>query len=398
MTTTTTTTTQPHNNNINNNKNPLPAHASSWTETTMLEPEEDVIFHLVQLLLLVTFILTDEDDDDIFQSLLNDIILKGMNMTELRENRDRPRNRHRSTWTTFADSFSDRIFRRMFRMSRESFEELCRLIESCVGEEVFKSECYLTNRWDTATDAASKAMGGFLSGEMKVAMAIRLLAGGSYLDILASYGTGATAVYDAFHEVVGWINSTFSFPLSKALQERDKTMLQKISDGFAAFSGYVFRGCIGAIDGIAIRIICPFFRDVKDPGNYFSRKGFYALNVQAICDSSKRFLWVSTGHQGSTHDSLAFADTKLIDDFRNMAKWLRTNGFFLVGDSAYSLASWIMTPFPDVSVIGDIKDSFNFWLSNSRIRIECSFGTCVSFVIGERMCDTCLTFLFRSYC
>jgi hypothetical protein len=115
-------------------------------------------------------------------------------MEELRENRERPRNRRRSTWTTFSSSFSDRIFRRMFRMSRVSFEELCRLIEANVGEEVFKSESYLANRAGTAVDAATQAVGGFISGEMKVAMTIRLLAGGSYLDILASYATGETAV------------------------------------------------------------------------------------------------------------------------------------------------------------------------------------------------------------
>jgi hypothetical protein len=221
-----------------------------------MQDQDDLIFRLMEVLLFVTFILMeDDDDDDLFDSMMNKMILMGLNMEEMRENRDRPRNRRRSTWSTFADNFSDRIFRRMFRMSRESFEVLCSLIESCVGEEVFKSERYLAGRWgSTATDAATNAMGGFLSGEMKVAMTIRLLAGGSYLDILASYATGETAVYNAFHEVIGWINSTFSFPLTEILRNHDEISLHKISDGFAAFSSYVFRGCFGAIDGIAIRI------------------------------------------------------------------------------------------------------------------------------------------------
>ncbi len=127
------------------------------------------------------FIIMENNNDDIFKALLSIIHLEGLNMEELRESRERPRNRRRSTWTTFSGSFSDRIFRRMFRMSRDSFEELCRLIETNVGEEVFKSEIYLANRAGTATDAARNAVGGFISGEMKVAMTIRLLAGGSYL-------------------------------------------------------------------------------------------------------------------------------------------------------------------------------------------------------------------------
>jgi AcrR family transcriptional regulator len=143
----------------------------------MLDPEEG-IFEMVQLLLLAMFILMDDDDDDFFEALLSVILLEELDMEELRENRERPRNRRRSTWATYSGCFSDRIFRRMFRMSRNSFDELCRLIETCVGEEVFKSESYLANRAGTATDAARNAVGGFLSGEMKVAMTIRLLAGG----------------------------------------------------------------------------------------------------------------------------------------------------------------------------------------------------------------------------
>jgi hypothetical protein len=107
----------------------------------MLDPEEGV-FEMMQLLLLAMFILIDDDDDDFFEALLSVILLEELDMEELRENRERPRNRRRSTWATYSGCFSDRIFRRMFRMSRNSFDELCRLIETCVGEEVFKSESY----------------------------------------------------------------------------------------------------------------------------------------------------------------------------------------------------------------------------------------------------------------
>ena len=66
------------------------------------------------------------------------------------------------------------------------------------------------------------------------------------------------------------------FPLVdmlKKLSEGDESVLQKlqeISSDFGVDSGGVFIGCIGAIDGLAIRIKCPL--NVRDPGNYFSRK------------------------------------------------------------------------------------------------------------------------------
>jgi hypothetical protein len=193
----------------------------SETDKTMLEEDEYLRSMELLLLTISCILLVDNDVEDLLEFMLNKLTLERRDKEELREMRERPRNRHRLTWSTFADRFSDRIFRRMFRMTRDSFHELCCLIEKCVGEDVFKSESYLDNRTETATDAATNAVGGVLSGEMKVAMTIRLLAGGSYLDILASYATGETVVYNSFHEVVRWINSTFNFPLPKSLLERD---------------------------------------------------------------------------------------------------------------------------------------------------------------------------------
>jgi hypothetical protein len=75
-----------------------------------------------------------------------------------------------------------------------------------------------------------------------------------------------------------------------------------------------FLGCIGALDGLAVKIRCPMLSDlISDPGNYYCRNGFYdALNVQAICDKLlHRLLWVKTGNKGSTHDSTAFDGTRL---------------------------------------------------------------------------------------
>ena len=74
---------------------------------------------------------------------------------------------------------------------------------------------------------------------------------------------------------------------------------------------------------------------IQDPGNYFCRKGFYAHNVQAICDKRRRVIWTSTGHKGSTHDSTAFMETQLFELLEENADWLEDKGYFIVGDSAY---------------------------------------------------------------
>jgi hypothetical protein len=285
----------------------------------------------------------------------------------------------RQTWEDFSNMLSDDLFRRMFRMPKLTFTRLCNEIKIAVGEDSFKSEAYVLCRgWGPGRErtwCANEFKGGLVPGKIKLAIAIRMLSGASYLDLMVTYGIAKCHVYSIFLEVVGWIKKTFSFPLVNALKTKDETFLQTISDGFANFTSGIFKGCIGAIDGIAIRIICPSEGEVPDPKNYWCRKGFYALNVQAICDSSKRIIWVSTGHKGSTHDSNAFFETSLYDLLWELEDWLLMCGFFLIGDSAYTLLSFFLIPFEsNVTAPGSCQDGFNFWHSNSRIRIECAFG------------------------
>ena len=58
-------------------------------------------------------------------------------------------------------------------------------------------------------------------------------------------------------------------------------------------------------------IKCPSLSEVKNHGKYFSRKGFNALNIQAIVDRDKRILWRFIGAKGSSHDSAVFKDSAL---------------------------------------------------------------------------------------
>jgi DDE superfamily endonuclease len=121
-------------------------------------------------------------------------------------------------------------------------------------------------------------------------------------------------------------------------------------------------------------------KEVADPGNYYCRKGFYALNVQAICDMSKQFLWCYPSNKGSAHDSAAFGGSRLYDLLKEKSNDLYNRGVFIVGDSAYGLTSFLLTPYETEEMRDDplhAKDSFNYHLSSCRIYIECAFGELV---------------------
>ena len=49
----------------------------------------------------------------------------------------------RIKWSTVGERISDIQFRRMFRMTRKCFGELCSNITTLVGEKEFKSESYI---------------------------------------------------------------------------------------------------------------------------------------------------------------------------------------------------------------------------------------------------------------
>lgn len=311
---------------------------------------------------------------------------------ELAAQRAKPtiRAQERQSFDDIARVLSPSHFRRMFRMTRSSFDRLCECIISKVGDDVFKSQEWLdscvhdyeatmttTNSKRMRTQCATNALGGALSGELKVAVMLRLMAGASYLDLLLIFGISTSSIYKVFHEANGWIVATFEFPLLKWIIAKDEAALQTVADAFSSASGGVFTNCIGALDGVAVKIKCPIASDViRDPGNYFCRKGFYALNVQAICDKSRRVIWMSTGHKGSTHDSTAFMETQLYKILEENSDWLEDKGYFFVGDSAYPLMGHMLVPYSDATA-GSPEDAFNFWLSNSRIQIECTFGEIV---------------------
>ena len=80
---------------------------------------------------------------------------------------------------------NDRQFRRMFRMSRECFDMLCDKIKVSVGEKAFQSEAYISVSLSYPghiQNAQVAISGDFVSGKVKLAITIRLIAGGDSYD------------------------------------------------------------------------------------------------------------------------------------------------------------------------------------------------------------------------
>lgn len=142
--------------------------------------------------------------------------------------------------------------------------------------------------------------------------------------------------------------------------------LQEKSDGD------IIAGCIACLDGLHVKTEAPSLGDILNVIRYYSgAKGGYGVNVQAMATATYRFLCMSCVSPGSTNDWTAFLDSKMSD---RVAKLPR--GYYVLGDAAYPLSDQLLTPYPGKGLRPDL-DSFNFHLSQLRVKVEQSFGILV---------------------
>lgn len=178
-------------------------------------------------------------------------------------------------------------------MTKGCFEELCYSIKEAVGEDSFKSEDYLITNRNKCVKAHTITCGGYICGEVKLAITLRMLSGASYLDIEKLFSITFNSAYRVLHTVLkDWICNDNWLEINFFKYLEDENAMKKVADQFAqGTSGGIISGCIGSIDGWLVKIKCPSAsRDsVRNPGHYYSRKGFHALNVQVIVDKNKKF-------------------------------------------------------------------------------------------------------------
>jgi len=212
---------------------------------------------------------------------------------------------------------------------------------------------------------------GPISTKVRLACALRYFAGGSPYDIMIKYGISHSEVFTSIWCVVEAVNRLKEFFIMYP-QEHGKQ--REIAAGFEAASQAGFNNRGGAIDGVLIWIHKPTPSEAQRSGvgqkKFFcGRKGKFGLNCQAVTDCHGRFLEISITYGGATSDCLAFEGSGL---YARLEEGLLIDGFCLFGDNAYINSSYMATPYKNVST--GSRDHYNYYHSQLRIRVECSFG------------------------
>ena len=118
-------------------------------------------------------------------------------------------------------------------------------------------------------------------------------------------------------------------------------------------------------------------------GTLYYNKGFHSIILLALVDAKYKFLWVDVGTNGSSSDAQIFSDCDLylgiIDGTLDVPDAEPLPGddcdmpYFLIGDDAFSLRTWLMKPF-SASGLPDEERIFNYRLSCARRVVEKAFG------------------------
>ena len=152
--------------------------------------------------------------------------------------------------------------------------------------------------------------------------------------------------------------------------------LQDVVDEFEHLWG--FPQVAGAVDGTHIPILKP----KNSPSDYYNRKGYYSILMQAVVDSRGRFIDVNIGWPGKGHDARVFVnssfyqlqnDGKLLPDWKKCCNGVQVP-LLIQGDPAYPLLPWLIKAFPETGMLTPSQRHFNYRQSRARMVVENAFG------------------------
>lgn len=174
---------------------------------------------------------------------------------------------------------------------------------------------------------------------MQVLCALNFYAGGSYQRSVGrdAHNFVSQSIVSRSIRKISEIISTHLGPKYVKFPQ-SQVEIEAIKQSF--FIKYGVRGIIGLIDCTQVPLTA---LENAIEYLYLNRKGFHSLNVQIIGDLNNLILNVNAMHPGSIHDSLVWANSKVMTHLEGRYN----NGVYdeyLFGDPGYPLQPWLLTP------------------------------------------------------
>uniref|UniRef100_A0A3Q3FP78 DDE Tnp4 domain-containing protein n=1 Tax=Kryptolebias marmoratus TaxID=37003 RepID=A0A3Q3FP78_KRYMA len=286
-------------------------------------------------------------------------------MNLLQNQRRKPKvwafNRASEWWDVVVPGFTDAQWLQNFRMSEQTFIYLCNKL------------CPALERQHTTFCHFAFSLNK-LPLKKRVAIALWKLATGSeYRSVGHLFGVSIKTVCSCVQEFCA-AAKTVLVPEQIRLPDEDR---------FREIAMYIknrwgLPQCVGAIDGCHIPIIAPQHYHTV----YFNRKGWHSIILQAVVDGKGIFWNLFAGLSGNSHDARVFRLSALSElasrgnlfppHIRNIGTV--ATGYYILGDSAYSLLDWLLKPFPDTGRLTSEQQFFNKKMCSAGVVVENAFG------------------------
>ena len=211
---------------------------------------------------------------------------------------------------------------------------------------------------------------------LKVAITLRHLAtGDSYHSLMYSFRVPHNTISNVVVDVCSAIIEEYADDVIQTPVDEDGW--RNVADLFS--TRWQFHHVLGALDGKHIAIRCP-------PGGgsqYFNYKGFHSIVLLGLVDADYKFIWVNIGAPGACSDAQIWNQSDLREHISDEKIHVppaepipgddKDMPYFIVGDDAFALKSWLMKPFSRRNMERDER-IFNYRLSRARRVVENAFG------------------------
>ena len=199
--------------------------------------------------------------------------------------------RNKGWWDLIFHGSDDR-FKKTFRVTRVTFNSVLNSI-----------------RQDIEKDTMAELP---IPPECRLAICLYRLGRGDYLFTIAElFGIGLSTVQSIVLEV-SWaiVKNLWKSAVMDLFPSNTDQVTAKIIDMEQLWQ---FPYAWGAVDGCHLPIVCPS-GGPEARKEYHNFKNFYSIVMMAIVDAKDRFVWVSIGFPGNSHDSVILQSTQLWTD------------------------------------------------------------------------------------
>lgn len=269
-----------------------------------------------------------------------------LDFEEIAENNERAA-RTRDFIESVVENCNNKEFQQHFRISRVHFQELLNSLSpslerqagSCGRKRIPANKQLLSVLWLLATPDSYRSIGCRFNL--------------SKSSLFTCFYQVITSLNEKAPQVINWPNNVEKYVIKQSFQD---------------IAG--LRGVIGAVDGTYVPIKAPH----DNPDIYINRKCFHAITLQAICTPDLKFIDCFTGYPSSVSDIRIFRNSDIFAKINNNRQHFLEDNEHILGDKAYPLSNWCITPYIDRGHLTQRQRRFNTVHAKTRQVIERAFA------------------------